>query len=315
MNKDNYELEKTELGTSDFDDIDFDIEEQNTDYTAGIGEAGGIEYAESDNIEYSEPINEYTDEIEQEQTQLSKKDLKRLEREAKAARNAEKKQKQPKEKPVKVSKISKETQEYSNNTAQNSENIVESEMVLYVITDKPIPGLLEYMRSFGLNVTAVFSQVDLARGYLLMQSLPTRVVIVDSGTGKFMTTTIRKELIDMIGVNGEDSKFTVFYSDSALKSDANSSLGKVAKSVEWIKYSNTAVMVASLLLHHEKYILDESTAMSESTVDDSILAYVGAKVECESDDKIGVPIINSDLILKNVVQSNDDGLRGFEPHL
>ena len=49
---------------------------------------------------------------------------------------------------------------------------------------------------------------------MIMQMQPLRIVVIDSGTGKFITPTIRKDLIDMIGMADEDIDFTIFYTDS-----------------------------------------------------------------------------------------------------
>lgn len=190
------------------------------------------------------------------------------------------------------------------------------DLVLYIIIDKKIPGLIGYMRSFGLNVTAIFDSVDEARGHLLMQAAPTRVVVVDTGSGKFMTTMIRNDIIDMLGVNGEDSLFTVFYSDSSLKSDAISTLGKEAKPIEWIRFTTTSVVVATMLSHHENYVYDQGTKMSEAVEDSSILGYKGQETPLAGpSDNIGAPIITPEQIYKNMVESDQPGIPGFELRL
>lgn len=213
-------------------------------------------------------------------------------------------------KKVKKSKKAKDTKEIADNTA--NEVVEKPKMVLYMLLDKPIPGLLGYLRAFGLNVTAIFTNVDTARGYLLMQTMPTRVVVVDSGSGKFITTTIRKELIDMVGVNGEDSKFTVFYSDPSLKSDAVAEIGKEAKEIEWIKYKSTAVIAAIILSHNEEYIIDEMTKMEDDGAESNILSYTGEKCLNDLTDNIGSPIITPEQIMSNIASSEAKALPAFE---
>lgn len=213
---------------------------------------------------------------------------------------------------AKAAKKAKKNVEQDASQAQDSTK--PTDLVLYIIIDKKIPGLIEYMRSFGLKVNAVFDNVSEARGYLLMQTDPTRVVIVDTGSGKFMTTMIRADLVDMMGVNSEDVLFTVFYSDPSLKHDAIASLGKEAKAIEWIKYSGSSVVVAAMLSHSENYIYDEATKMLESKVDKSILWFKGDETPLAVDsDNIGAPIITPEQVYKNLVDSNQPGIPGFEP--
>lgn len=206
------------------------------------------------------------------------------------------------------------------NKQDEAENIPVTEekkdMALYVVTDKPLPGLLAYFRSIKLNVTAVFSSIEDARGYLMMQSIPTRVVVVDTGSGRFMTTTIRKDLIDMIGMGDEDTKFTVFYTDTLLKSDAQYTLGKISKQINWIPYKNTVVLAAIMLTQNENYIIDESyTDYSSGSTEENILAYVGQPFMDYKDDKLGKPIINYESIYANVVETTAESIMGFEPKI
>lgn len=203
----------------------------------------------------------------------------------------------------------KQSKQYKNETIDNSKK----DMILYILADKIQPGVLSYLRAYGLNVTAIFTNVDTARGYLLMQTNPTRIVIIDSGTGKFLTSTVRNELVDMIGVNGEDSKFTVFYTDNDLKQCAIDSLGKDAKNVEWLKFKSTAIVAAIMLKHNENYIIDADMNMEEAQYDESILCKLGEKCLYDTDSSIsiGSPIITAEQISKNVLSEESDSIKKF----
>lgn len=221
------------------------------------------------------------------------------------ANNKVKNNKDKKEKKVKKSK---ETEEVA-------KPVEKKDCILYVVTDKPTRGLVEYMRSCGLNVTNIYDNIADMRNILLMQFENTRIAIIDSGTGKFITPTIRRELIDMIGANDDDTRFTVFYTDSILRSDANTELGKAAKTIEWIKYQSTPIFVASMLCHeNENYIIDKANEYKESK-EDSILGYIGdSPKNCELE-KLGPLSITAASISKNVLDESAGCIRKFQPRL
>ena len=156
-------------------------------------------------------------------------------------------------------KISKPKGNKKHDKAKNNNTEQEQvEKVLYFITDRPTPGLLSYIRDCGLNVDSIHDKIETVRDIMIMQMVPTRIVVIDSGTGKFITPTIRKELIDMIGMADEDTEFTIFYTDSIIKSDTIEEIGKDYKNIEWFRYSGTTHCIATMLSHKEKYRITSS---------------------------------------------------------
>lgn len=250
------------------------------------------------------PNNSYQDlsgDTDVQEKPLSKKEAKaRAKAEAKAAKENKAK--------AKNSKTSKDT--------VDEQPKVKPDYILYVVSDRITHGTLPYMRNSGLKVTGIFDQIDVLRNKLLMQFNSVRIVVIDSGTGKFVTPTIRKELIDMIGVNDENIKFTVFYTDSVLKSDAMEELGKAAKSVEWIKYKGTPVVVATMLLHDENYVYDlDGDGVPDDNQEIDILGYVGLPTRgCELE-KTGVPAINPSIVYRYMEEKDEASLRKFTPRV
>ena len=86
------------------------------------------------------------------------------------------------------------------------------------------------MRESGLNVSRIFKNIADARDELIMQTEPYRLVVVETGLGRFTSTSQRKEIIDLLGIcTDEDSRASVFYTDSVLKIDVIRELGKDTK--------------------------------------------------------------------------------------
>lgn len=196
-------------------------EEELSDIFGDFGEFGDFEEAE-DELEETDDDDELSDKIEQdeEETALT------------------------------------EFQDTLEEEINASEIDLNREMVLYVITDKDKNETLRFMRECSLKVDRIFDDILEAKNSLLILDLPCRVVIIDSGTGKFAGLNVRREIVDMLGISGEDNKVTVFYTDSSIKSDTMSILGKKHKGIEWHNYESTTVVVAVILKYAENYIYD-----------------------------------------------------------
>ena len=132
----------------------------------------------------------------------------------------------------------------------------ESEQVLYVVTDRPVHGLVNYFRECGLNVSNIYDNIVDVRNTVLIESEPCRIVIMDTGLGRFTTTQTRKELIDLIGICDDNTKVTVFYTDSALKVDSKRELGRGNVGIDWFEYNGTVNVVAQVLQYEERYKLN-----------------------------------------------------------
>lgn len=129
------------------------------------------------------------------------------------------------------------------------------ENVLYIILDKPIDGVLNYFRSYGVNVSRVFNDIKSAKSQILMQVDPTDIIIIDSGTGEFASTAARKEIIDLIGLCDEENTAEIFYCDDLLKSEIqyNEVLKQSKVTVSWTKFKSIA-MVLAYLLEKKKFV-------------------------------------------------------------
>ena len=137
--------------------------------------------------------------------------------------------------------------------------------------------------------------------------------MVDSGTGKFLTTTIRAELIDMIGVNDEDSKFTIFYTDSLLRSEISYALGKVAKTIDWFNYDSTVSMVATVLSYKEGYYFNINDTETDNGVDENLILATKGEL-CMSAIEAGLvkPIIDTSTIGQYVTDPSKESIRQFK---
>ena len=233
---------------------------------------------------------------EQEEVQLSKKELKKLQKAEKKAAKAMGKSK-------------------GNGDTQQEVPIEKPKMMLYLVIDKPVEGLLNYFRMSGVNVSNIYSDISEAKNEVIMQSDPLRIVIVDTGLGKFTTTTMRAELIDMMGISDDQNRTTVFYTDSALKVDTLHTLGKSGKDIDWFKYQSTALVVATLLSYNEEYILNsesDNLADQKKTQANDVLNFMGLTSGLPDVPRMEITGFTGDAIMTHVVNNVDGTIPGFE---
>lgn len=233
---------------------------------------------------------------EQGEVQLSKKELKKLQKAEKKAAKAMGKSK-------------------GDRDAQQEVPIEKPKMMLYLVIDKPVEGLLNYFRMSGVNVSNIYSDIGEAKNEVIMQSDPLRIVIVDTGLGKFTTTTMRAELIDMMGISDDQNRTTVFYTDSALKVDTLHTLGKSGKDIDWFKYQSTALVVATLLSYNEEYILNsesDNLADQKKTQANDVLNFKGLTSGLPDVPRMEITGFTSDAIMTHIVNNVDGTIPGFE---
>lgn len=270
-------------------------------------QAQEVEYGQEDNG-YNQPNEAYSQYdgynqqgyeqqgYEQEEVQLSKKELKKLQKAEKKAAKAMGKSK-------------------GGGDAQQEVPIEKPKMMLYLIIDKPVEGLLNYFRMSGVNVSNIYSDIGEAKNEVIMQSDPLRIVIVDTGLGKFTTTTMRAELIDMMGISDDQNRTTVFYTDSALKVDTLHTLGKSGKDIDWFKYQSTALVVATLLSYNEEYILNsesDNLADQKKTQANDVLNFKGLTSGLPDVPRMEITGFTGDAIMTHVVNNVDGTIPGFE---
>lgn len=193
------------------------------------------------------------------------------------------------------------------------------ELLLYIIADKYNPGMLDYFRGFGIKVSQIFTSLEEARDSLVMQVEPSRVIILESGTGKFTSMLSRRILIDLLGICDEDTEIAIFYTDSVLKNEVKGSGIVDAKMLDWFKYKSTVDVVANLLQlsKKEEYIYDSNETKTVETKTENILDFKGltlgnSKEQIEID--LGLPAIGVDEIRLHMIEneSEEGVIKGYK---
>lgn len=200
----------------------------------------------------------------------------------------------------------------SNSETSCDEPVAQKQKVsLFVLTDKLTPHMMEFARDSGLAVSNIFTSVDDLKSLLMTTFGVTRIVVVDSGTGRFVAPATRKDLIDAIGMADDDVKFTVFYTSNLLKEDAKNTLTDNSSNVEWVPYKCTSVCVAVMLMHKaEEYVYDSVAYADAEKFEDDIMKHVGKDSRCNLDEP-SVSMLNLSNLYQRMFSDESKELPAF----
>lgn len=188
-------------------------------------------------------------------------------------------------------------------------------IIAYLVTDRPVHGLINYFRECGINISNIYTSIKSARNTILMQTEPCRIIISDTGLGKFTTTRTRQELIDMIGICDENNKVTVFYTDSVLKVDSVKELGKDNIGIDWHKYTGTINMAVNILNYNEEYILDDAADDPDDVPnEDALDGFNGLSSGIEMAERI-ISSVQTENIVKEMLEDTEGLLPNYDVNL
>lgn len=203
--------------------------------------------------------------------------------------------------------------ETANDNTDETENINDDNksknLILYIICDKDNPTMLEYFREHGINVSRIFTNVSKAKDALLMQVNPIKVVLVDTGTGRFSAIGARKEIVDLMGICDDDARISIYYTDSVIKSEIEYINGIEDKKIHWHRFKSTPDVMKHLLMNKgkENYIYDTNDKEKIVATPQDILSSTKDILSSglEESDHLGAPAININDIMIHMVNNEN----------
>ena len=273
--------------------LDFDVEEN---------KLGDMEVAEGSSEEATQGLDSAVDNSEE--TTEEKTD---------STRN--KKDKKKKEKKAKTDK--KKAAKESENAEEKPVETVE-DVVLYIITDRHLPNMLQYYRERGVNVSNIFDNIEDARSALILNIEKSRLVILDTGMGQFSNMGTRRQIIDLIGISDEENRISVYYTDSVIKSEVEYSDEVMGREISWHKYKSTADVVAHILKHkNEHYVLDFNADKDGSDSKPVYMDRPGFKVDIGKVPVLGTMAFTSKDVMRHLDEESAEvmQLEAYEVHM
>ena len=283
------------------DELDFDIED-----SSGIIEEEHIDFNEEDGMGFELEEENQQEDIDfgieedntyEEENTINEEDYTKIHTQEDLELNM-------------PNKTEEQTQQVETDESQKLQDIV-----LHFVIDKSTSDMLDYFRGYGINVSRIFNNIEEAKNEILMQINPCRIVIVDTGTGRFSLMGARKALVDLLGIGDEDNKISVFYTDSVIKDDISMAEEVDNKQIDWIKYRSTADILATLLQKSKKenYIIDDTLGeVKKTTSTQELMQFKGLSMKDESVN-IGQPTISvEEIALNREENSGSNQLQAYE---
>lgn len=210
----------------------------------------------------------------------------------------------------------------SNSNKEDSEEGEEvlppTEAEILLLTDRYHSNLIRYFRGCGINVKKVYTDLKQLRNAMLFAFGTVRVVIVDTGLGKFTNLTARGEINDILGMVEDTCRISFFYTDTISLNEAKESLEFNWKDIDWNKYISTASTVATILKTAKKkneiYILDDTTLEEDELTWDSVMNGKGIEIFHKKKSKMTFarPVYDIDVIQENLYSDNYNRLEEFD---
>lgn len=137
---------------------------------------------------------------------------------------------------------------------EDNVKVSDDEVAAYLLIERDIPGIAEYAARFGLYLQNVFTNIEDAKVAMMIERRPTRLIIIEVGSGKFTRTTTRQDLVDLIGLCTVGKKIIVFYTNSLLKSEIQKTPMGKSGGIIWYKYKTTMDAIQQVLKLKERYV-------------------------------------------------------------
>ncbi len=137
--------------------------------------------------------------------------------------------------------------------AKDDEPIVKTDVRLYILTDSVNLNIADYFQSYGISIAHIYNDIAQFANELIFEDSDYKVVVLETGSTRFISSKKREELINAIGMCNSKEDIEVFYTDAVIKSDLKYSKGTIDKSYNWHKYKSTVDTLIELLRLTEKY--------------------------------------------------------------
>lgn len=153
--------------------------------------------------------------------------------------------------------------------------------ILFIISDKVFSGMLGYFRHYGSKVSKIFSNIEEAKNELMMQVDPCKIVVIDSGTGRFTGMSARNQLLELMSLSDNENRVAIFYTDSVIREEARNHSDIQEKDITWHNFKNMAGVLAVLLqnLKKENYVYDSPDSDTYQGPSEDCLNIIGGSTK------------------------------------
>ena len=181
------------------------------------------------------------------------------------------------------------------------------DMLLYLLVENQKSGIVEYFKEHGVEITKIFESIEDAKVEMLIAVNKVRLVIIENGNGRFITSEARSDIADLVGMaDGDSKRVTVLYTNSCIRTDIRKKNKRALESMDIAQYSNTVGVLNKLNSYNERY---NSGGASDIQIDKK-LDFEGERVRLIGENQAKREL-KTDL-LKLISDESGDSIRKFE---
>lgn len=186
-------------------------------------------------------------------------------------------------------------------------------LVLYILSERNIQGLAQFAENEGVLIEEQFTSIEDVKIRIVLEQNPIRLVVIESGLGRFSSSANRDEIVDLVGVcSTENKSATMFITDSAIKTSCIQSLGRKIPNVTWEKFETTASVIDYIKKLGEEYIRTNSERIL-IVENQRGLKYKGVEVSTENSGFIETSNSPNYTILENIKSiDNEESIVKFK---
>lgn len=152
------------------------------------------------------------------------------------------------------------------------------ECSLIILCEEIKTGVVDYFADNGIYIKSMFTSISDTTFEVMKAEGNCRIVIIESGTGKFITQDARHELCDLLGVGSSSAKASVFYSNSVLKNTLRSEAKNIKFiDVDYTPYTSILTVLNKLSEYNEVY--HDKGNIDSDDVQNVDFDYIGKNVD------------------------------------
>lgn len=178
---------------------------------------------------------------------------------------------------------------------------------LIILCEAVKNGIVQYFADNGIKIRNVLTSIEDTKIEVMTVQGPCRLVIVESGTGKFITQEARRDICDLLGLSDDNTHATVFYTNSAIKTTIrNESKNMKLVDVDYVEYGSMLTVLDKLLEYNETYVYGGADDEKESIG----LEYKGQQLEDILEDNVFREEFKDEQVVGNI--EGEESIQQFE---
>lgn len=172
----------------------------------------------------------------------------------------------------------------SRTTSNMGMEIDATRRVLYILVERDTKLVGNYLANIGINIKNIYNDIEEVKIAMLVEQRPAKLVIIESGEGKFTYAAAKEEIYDLLGIcDTGDRVITIYHVRPTLKTEFRAGRTTGSK-IKWYKYKGMASALSDISKGVIGITEDGDRKIGDSFEDiRSKLEFTGEEVQSDSE--------------------------------